>query len=561
MAPSRSRSTTPTRPCSPVPEHRSVLSGLTTDVVSEWPEGALFHSPRGLYGFQGEGVARAYWQFVDSGEHALDVLYDTGLGKTIHTISTAALLVEDNEVDHVIVVAESNKITDWVNDFSRFSKIDTVLYAGAPAKRQRILEDPPTVMVMTYETGRNDICEFKGKKSKAVVANKMLTNALLGKRVLIVFDEFTKLRSRGNFLYTAWDYLINRALRRDKTGKTMVMGLTGTKIEKSPEDHFNANRLLAPWLAPSVAEFERDHIAARDYWKNVTAYCNLTPATTRPGIIPLSERFASVTIKKRKTDPDVIGFFPSKVENPPRYVELSGKQKALYDAVRDLLAEDESSDVSAMTVMRQIAGAPASILRSDATLSRSIVEAVGRDTLETMSNAKIEETLRWAESGGDSQMVIFTFFGQSVLPLLAKELRKHYSVEVNHGQLSIDERQRAQDAFKAGDSQIFLSSDAGARGLNLGVGQMLLHYELPFLYSTFIQRSDRIHRIGGAEMHPSITIDALVAKGTVEEGIAKMLIQRNEWSDAVINPDAYTEEQDPGSEIMTAEMRRRLWRL
>lgn len=539
-----------------VSERHTVLSGLPTLGGDDWPEGALFHSPRGLYGFQAEGVARAYWQFVDSDEPALDVLYDTGLGKTIHTIATTALLVEDKAVDHVVVVAESNKITDWVNDFAKFSKVDTTLYAGSPAKRKKILDDPPTVLVMTYETGRNDICEFKGKRSKAVVANKMLTEALIGKNVLIVFDEFTKLRSRGNYLYTAWNYLINRVLRKSKTGKTMVMGLTGTKIERSPEDHFNANRLLAPWRAPSVAEFERDHIAARDYWQNVTAYGNLTPSTTQPGVIPLSERFAPVTIKKRKTDPDVIGSFPDKVENPPRYVPLSGKQHALYEAVKDLMIEDGASDVSAFTVMRQIAGAPSALLRSQSALAATIVSAVGRDTLESMANAKAEETLRWAESGGDSQMVIFTFFGQSVLPVLAAELSKKYSVVVNHGQLNIDERQRAQDTFKHGDAQIFLSSDAGARGLNLGVGQMLLHYELPLLYSTFIQRSDRIHRIGGVDLHPSVTIDALVAKDTVEEGIADLLIQRNEWSDAVLNPDA---EDDPGSKILTAEMRRVLW--
>lgn len=540
-------------------DQTSVLSGLTPE-VENWPEGALFYSPIGLYGFQADGVARAYWQFVDSEHPALDVLYDTGVGKTIHTIAMAALLVEDNEIDQIIVVAEANKTTDWVRDFEKFSRVEVGAYAGTPTKRAKILSDPPKCMVMTYETGRNDICEFKGKKSKAVVANKMLTEALIGKRVLIVFDEFTKLRSRGNYLYTAWDYLINRVLRRTKQ-KTMVMGLTGTKLEKSPEDHFNANRLLAPWLSPSVKQFEKDHHGALDYWGNVTEYVNLTPETTRPGVIPLSERYAPITIRKRKTDPDVIGLFPARVENPPRYIDLAPAHREMYDAVKAMMVEDETSEGAAYTILRQIAADPASIIGSRSTLSQTIVDLVGPDALRSMASAKRTEMLRWVEEGGGCQQVIFTFFGQSVLPLLAEELRKQkYPISVNHGQMDARERQRSQDAFKAGDTQIFLSSDAGARGLNLGVGEMLLHYELPLLYSTFVQRSDRIHRIGGANLHPSVTIDSMVSKGTIEEGISELLLKRNAWSDAILNPDGFTEDEDPGMEILTAEAREYLWK-
>lgn len=534
-----------------------VLSGMVTSDPEPWPEGAVYHSPLGLFGFQADGVAQTYWQCVEGPDPVADVLWQTGTGKTHLVLATNALMAEDKVVDQVIIVAEANKVVDWVNDYAKFTKIDAVLYAGSPAKRAEILTDPPSVLVMTYETGRNDICTF-APKSKAVLGPKMLTEALMGKRVLIVFDEFTKLRSRGIYLYVAWNYLINRVLRRQKVGKTMVVGLTATKIESNPEDHFSANLLLAPWLSPSVAQFQAEHIASWDMFGNPSAFKNLNPDQCEPGVIPLSTRYTSITLKKRKSDPDVIGHFPAKVEQPPRYIKLGARHREFYDAVQDLFGESDIEILQSFGLLRQIAADPISLLRSKGALATQIVDTIGAQALTAMGSAKSDEMLAWTNELGGEQGVIFTFFGQSVLPTLAERLRSQkVSVSVNHGQMSPQDRGLSQDAFKAGDSQIFLSSDAGARGLNLGCGSALLHYELPLLYSTFVQRSDRIHRIDS--IHESVTIDALVAKDTVEESIARLLIKRNGWSDAVLDDDAYVEGYDPGEALMSAEMRKELW--
>jgi superfamily II DNA/RNA helicase len=175
-----------------------------------------------------------------------------------------------------------------------------------------------------------------------------------------------------------------------------------------------------------------------------------------------------------------------------------------------------------------------------------------------MGSAKEEAMVEWAKELGGDQGVVFTFYGQSVLPLLhTRLLAEGFTVSVNHGQMSREERAESQRAFKAGETQIFLSSDAGARGLNLGCGSALLHYELPLLYSTFVQRSDRIHRIDS--IHESVTVSALIAKDTVEVALADLLLKRNGWSDAVLEDDAYVEDADPGEAFLSAQMRKALW--
>lgn len=518
----------------------------------------LYRSPLGLFSFQAEGAARTYWQWTQTDEPTILALWDTGTGKSHLSMATSALLYEDDLVDIVVVVAEANKVLDWVeDDFPTYTRLSVQRYAGAPKKRERILSDLPQVLVMSYETGRNDICQFKGKGSKAVVGSKMLTEALVGKRVAIIFDEFSRLRNRTSATYVAWDYLINRRLRKESP-KVYLAGLTATTVEKHPADHWNAGRLLSPRLAGSVAAFEANYVATRSIYDNSPAsWKNLTPETlVDPGVVPLNQMFRDITLRKRKTDPDVIDHFPAKMENPPTVVILAPQHKALYDQVEEIFADetlDESVSRQGFGLLRQIAGHPMSLLRSQGEYSKAIVDNVGPAFLEEIANAKVEALLDWQRRVGDEQSVIFTFYGGSILPYLEHTLRtKGYTVSINHGRLDQTERKRQQDAFKAGDTQIFLSSDAGAKGLNLGVGSALLHYEAPLLYSTFDQRSNRIHRIDS--QHPSVTIDYLLTKDTVEEPIAKIMLKRNHWAEAIQDPDL-TEDYEPTERFLRAKDR------
>ncbi len=161
-----------------------------TAVLADPAPAPLFHSPWGLLPFQSEAAARCYWRITETDEPVDLVLFDTGTGKTVLSIATACLLIEDDKIDHVVVVAEANKVLDWgTSDFPRFSDLDCKVYAGDVKKRHRMLLDLPQVLVMSYETARNDICKFK-PKSTAVTEMGPLTKALVGKRVREDFMRF-----------------------------------------------------------------------------------------------------------------------------------------------------------------------------------------------------------------------------------------------------------------------------------------------------------------------------------------------------------------------------------
>lgn len=527
---------------------------------------SLIRPEHSLYPFQEEAVARAYWQSTEADDRALLVVYDMGTGKSPISIYTAAMMVEDGMLDHILVVAEANKVEDWSGvDFPKFSTLDVGKYEGTPTKRQKILDEgPPQVMVMTYELGRQDLVRWKKAKSTAIQGPGPLSTYLEGKRVLIIFDECTKIKTGNTRLTVAWDYLINRRLRKDPTAQVAVLGLTGTPVEKSPEDHFRICRLLAPRLSQTVEEFKRDHVDAYDLYGNATRFKNLSPSNAQPGVVPLSERFSSIIIRKRKTDPDVMENFPSKIDNPPRFIPLLPRQRDFYEQLRETLMDvameenPDRPDPSVITILRQVAIAPEALLRSKGKMAQEVVRIIGEKGLRDLGSAKFEEMSRWLSEIGDQQGVVFTFFGQSVLPLAHERIRRAgISVVVNHGQMNPADRQRSQDAFRAGDAQIFLSSDAGARGLNLGVGSALLHLELPVTYAKYVQRSDRIHRVDS--QHPSVTIDSLVARGTVEETMATTVLDRHAWAEEVVDGKVIDGEEAEDQGIVSASMMRMMW--
>lgn len=527
----------------------------------------IFVPPPGkaLFPFQEEDVAKAYLTLVEGGG-AVELQHSMGLGKTAMAIAVSSLMFEDDLIDKVLVVAEANKVRDWAeDDFPSWSQgLSVMRYQGTPTRRKNIREKhDPDVLVMTYETGRNDIAVFEKatrKEGRAIKGPGPLAEWVAGKRLLIVFDEVTKLRNRTNRLHLSWNFLVNSYLVKKSWKvngpKPYLMGLTGTKIESRPEDHYNVNRILASDVSPTVEQFENAYVAEWDKWSDTpSAWKNLSDATTEPGVVSLASLYSHMTIRRRKQDPEVINWFPKKVENPSRYIQMSKAQEDFYWAVVEALEED--NPLAGMSALRQIANAPAALLRSQGELAKAIVEIVGSNTLRQMGSAKTDAMVNWAYEADDQQMVIFTFYGQSVLPVLHDRLREEgYSVSINHGQMTGKARQDSQNAYKAGETQIFLTSDAGARGLNLGVGSALLHYELPPLAAIYHQRSDRIHRADST--HPSVTVDSLITADTVDDLIVNMMLRRDGWQDAIVDNDQHSSEATEAG-YLSAQDRRDLW--
>lgn len=526
------------------------LPATRADPHLDWPTGDLYHSPLGLFPFQAEAVARAYLGTEQGGGRL--IVHDAGLGKTHFGLRMSTLLAEDaaqgqGQHDLTVIVCERNKITEWRDDVLKFTRQSVRVHHGPNRMRTLAQEGLPEVLVTTYETAKADFTTFvkpPGRRGMVIEAGPLF-EAISGRSVLWVCDEVAKLRNRTSATYKAfWWVFGQRARSHPDTHR--VFGLTATPIEKDYQDAFNQMRLLVPGFM-TVKVFEDTYVSSMDDRGHIHYRAEM--------MADFAARCAPYILRKRKSDPDVIDQFPKKVEES-HHITMGPQQAALYDLVASLQPEDDPEPLPGLwTALRQVAAHPASLIASagSSAIAGAVVAELGADYLRGVPSAKEEALLAYLEpivKGQGAKAVVFTFFGQSVLPLLAGTLRRHgFLVYENHGGLSATEMGAVRARFKTDPRPcVFLTSDAGSRGVNLPEATYVLEFDSALTYANRTQRLDRIHRIDAQS--ESVTCMTFVLDETVEVPILERVIARNRQSDILLG------DNDAGEMFMTASERR-----
>jgi hypothetical protein len=102
-----------------------------------------------------------------------------------------------------------------------------------------------------------------------------------------------------------------------------------------------------------------------------------------------------------------------------------------------------------------------------------------------------------------------------------------------HGGIPSEKRPALVDRFRDDpDCRVFLSTDAGATGLNLQHASTLVNMDLPWNPALLEQRIARIHRMG--QQRP-VQIVNFVAKGTIEEGMLSILAFKRSLSAGILD--------------------------
>jgi hypothetical protein len=102
-----------------------------------------------------------------------------------------------------------------------------------------------------------------------------------------------------------------------------------------------------------------------------------------------------------------------------------------------------------------------------------------------------------------------------------------------HGGVPSERRPALVERFRTdSDCRVFLSTDAGAAGLNLQHASTLVNMDLPWNPALLEQRIGRIHRMG--QKHP-VQIVNFVAKGTIEEGMLSVLAFKRSLSAGILD--------------------------
>lgn len=487
--------------------------------MTEWPEGVLFWTPVKIP-FQIEHIARAFLM-----KNAM-LVWDTGLGKSVAAMGVSGLAIEDQKVDKIIVVCEPNKLDEWAEDFGKFTRLkDVAIYHGA--KRKKLLGNIPLVLITTYETMKADAIVFK---SELTLRPGPLLDEYKGQRLLIIYDEVSKLANRSSRNYKAHRRFM-MDIRKACDGNVMAIGLTATPMSGGAyENFFNEMRVIAPQRMPTVEEFNKRCVLYRDDYRR--------PKYNPEGIEWFKGLCEPLILRKRKTDPDVRDQFPPFMEKFVR-CQMHSDQLALYKRLEGLAWDDKGNFIQVpglAVLLRQFAGDPAAVVEAavhgESLLAKMVAEEL-RDELLKCSSAKAEMLLyhlAMIEAQGH-KAVVFTFYGQTVLPVLARKITQ--KTFICHGEMTRVQQGNAVRAFRSHDGPaVLLASDAASTGINVPEADYAIEYEAATTHSTRTQRAGRGHRILQSD---PLTFMTLVLEKTIEQTrTIPRLLERNDQQDNML---------------------------
>ena len=134
---------------------------------------------------------------------------------------------------------------------------------------------------------------------------------------------------------------------------------------------------------------------------------------------------------------------------------------------------------------------------------------------------------------GEAKAVVFSQWTRTQDIVIQRLEERGIGYVSFHGGIASEQRPALIERFRDDpDCRVFLSTDAGATGLNLQHASTLINMDLPWNPALLEQRIARSHRLG--QKRPVQVIN-FVAKGTIEEGMLSVLAFKRSLSAGILD--------------------------
>ena len=118
------------------------------------------------------------------------------------------------------------------------------------------------------------------------------------------------------------------------------------------------------------------------------------------------------------------------------------------------------------------------------------VENIDQIAFQTKNNMKDEITTRVIDLYKPEKLIVFCNTKKKVDQLHDYLKSKKYNVDVIHGDIKQDQRDRTIKKFKKGDVKILIATDVAARGIDIANLDLVINYDIPQ------ENEYYVHRIG-----------------------------------------------------------------
>jgi superfamily II DNA or RNA helicase len=416
---------------------------------------------------------------------------DMGLGKTVQVL---ALLEERRELREragpTLVVMPKSLIFNWKQEAARFAPRLRLLDHTGPLRQKGTGHFGDwDVVLTTYGTLRRDAVDFKDVRFDYVI-----------------LDEAQAIKNGASESAKA-----ARLLQGDHR-----LALSGTPVENHLGELWSLFGFLNPGMLGNGSVFKAIQSSARSPEE---ASRKLLANALRPFML-------------RRTKEQVARDLPPKLEQT-LYCELEGKQRKLYDELRDHYRQSILKRIDSDGMGK----AKIHILEALMRLRQAAIHPGLLDKRRTQEPAaKLDMLLpRLLEviDEGHKVLVFSQFTGMLAI------LREHLdglglSYEYLDGKTR-DREARVEHFQTDADCKLFLISlKAGGVGLNLTAAQYVFLLDPWWNPAVEAQAVDRAHRIGQTR---HVFAYRLIARDTVEEKVLELQSTKRDLADAIVNAD------------------------
>ena len=417
---------------------------------------------------------------------------EMGLGKTLQAIGTAALLHREGYISSVLIVCPTSLKYQWKREIKSFVGAEALVIEGSQPVRKELYDRQDAYKIVSYNSLNNDI------KAMGALSVDM-----------VIMDEVQRLKN--------WDTQIARSARRVSSDYSLI--LSGTPLENKLEELYSIVQLVDQYCLGPYYLFRQDHIQTTDSGK-VIGY---------KGLNEVGELVKPILLRRRKADVSIQ--LPARMDKN-LFVPMTKEQKATHDEYKEMVARivikwQKTHFLSETDRRRLLTGLSMMRMVCDSTF---ILDQKSRH------DTKVEETLSILQdifSAGDEKAVVFSGW-ERMTRLIAGELDALGIPYSNlNGSVPSAKRKDLIDRFTEDPAvRVFLSTDAGATGLNLQAASFVINLDLPWNPAVLEQRIGRIYRMG---QQRNIQVINLVSIGTIEEQMLTKLKFKTDVFDGVLN--------------------------
>lgn len=425
---------------------------------------------------------------------------DMGLGKSLQSLATFATDIKmgwDEGRGTMIVVAPVTLKQNWANEIEKFTRFPYVMLGEEISPRtgrpRKLSKDERDIQIINFAIGSEPRILLVNYEQ--VAPHLDMLNAVNAH--MIVFDEAHMIGNEG----------ANRTKACMMLKARRKIPMTGTPVARHVDNLWPLLRMCDPAGTPRFATFMNRHAVYGGYKnKSVIGVKNKEV---------LHGQLEHLMLRRLKADvldlPDV-----HKIQV---YVELSAKQRELYDEVQQefeltapAIDPDKPEKIGNYLLQglrfKQICGSTMPFTGEDH--SNKLTEVVSK-ALELIDNGH--------------KVVIFTQF-RAIADLARQRLeasRKTLPIWQLHGDVPKADRVPLIDEWGAQKAPgvLIAGLQVAAVGLNFTKARYAIFIDKLYSPAQNQQAIDRLHRIGASKTQP-VTIIEFITRGTVEERVEEI---------------------------------------